>query len=93
MKSDSLTKDQRALVLDQLEGQWQKIAAVLVWKLGRDLPVIVTAKDFADIQAESNAGKVFMTWGHYDSFEFRWMVKSAAEKLADHVERKGGVRS
>jgi hypothetical protein len=81
----------RAAVLDQLEGQWQKIAALLVWKLAGDKPVIIGIKDFEELERATAAGKVFMTWGHYDSFEFRIIDKADAERLADHVERKGGM--
>jgi hypothetical protein len=86
-------KDQpliHAPVLDQLEGQWQKIAAVLVWKLAREKGVIVGDKDFEEIRRANADGQVFMTWGHYDSFEFRWMDRGAALKLAEHVKGIGG---
>jgi len=90
MTGDNPAHD-RALVLDQLEGQWQKIAAVLLWKLSKDKHVTIGTKDFADIQRATDAGQVFMTWGHYDSFEFRWMDQKAAEKLSDHVDSLGGA--
>jgi hypothetical protein len=58
MSPHNVSSEQRALVLDQLEGQWQKIAAVLVWKLSKEKRVIIGLKDFAEIARANETGQV-----------------------------------
>lgn len=80
---------ERALVLDQLEGQWQKIVAVLVYKFAREKGVLLTVKDFLEFE-KYMINRQLLTWGHYDSFEFRLVTPEEAERLAKHVESIGG---
>lgn len=73
-------------VLQQLQGHWQTIASILVWKLAPgENGVRVTA---ADMQAYADAvakGEVVLyTHGHKDSIDFRIVTKEAAQRLTAH---------
>ena len=69
-----------APVLDQLEGQWQKMLAFVVWKLA-PRGVEITAADIERFAAE---GGIFLTHGHRDSFEFKIVTPAEAAVLAAH---------
>lgn len=84
--------DERAFILQQLDGQWQKIACALMYKLSRESPVIITHKDLAELQAYMRDGdKHLLTWGHADSVELRIVTLEKARELAAHVESIGGT--
>lgn len=83
---------ERAPILDQLDGQWQKIAAVLLFKLSRDTPVTLTLKDFEAFREwQAIVDQQFMTWGHYDSIELRFMKIAEAQRLSEHMNAIGGA--
>jgi hypothetical protein len=82
------SKAQRRPILGQLEGQWEKVAALLVWKLAREKGVTITFKDMEQCHAD---GLVFMTWGHFDSIDFKMITPEAAKRLADHQETQKGT--
>lgn len=74
-----------SVVLQQLDGQWQKIAALLLWKLS---PKAVVRIMGADIEAFNAAyapgGPVVFTHGMIDRFEFSLVTEEAAKRLAEH---------
>ncbi len=77
--------------LEQLREHWEKIAAVLVWKLARD-GVRITMQDLDQFQAESDAGEcVLFTHGHKDSIELAIVSASRAEILARHDAAQSGA--
>ena len=83
--------DDRALILQQLDGQWQKIAMALLFKLSREQPVVITQDDFAKLaEYIADGDKQLMTWSHWDSIELRIMKKADALRLARQVESLGG---
>jgi lauroyl/myristoyl acyltransferase len=81
-----------AVVLDQLRDQWEKIAAVLVWKLSRDKVVQITWQDLEQFQVEVDAGEAVMfTHGHKESIELSIVTASRAVELARHDAAQRGA--
>jgi hypothetical protein len=83
----SINKLNDAPILDQLDEQYQKLLAILVWKLQRDGShpngVTITHKDLvAYTEANARGEAVFLTHGHFDSIEFKSVTKQRAAELA-----------
>ena len=76
-----------AAVLDQLREHWQKVAALLVWKLAKREPVRITSSDLDAFDRESNGvGAVLLTIGHHDAFTFRIVTDAEAAAYAAHEQ-------
>lgn len=73
-------------VLQQVDGYWQKLAAMIVWKLvPRGESVTITAEDMKRFAADyAPTGPVLLTHGHFDSFEFKIVSEADAQRLAEH---------
>lgn len=82
---------ERAPVLDQLEGQWEKVCAALVWKYCGGKKALLTSKDFTNF-AKFMETHQLLTWGHYDSFEFLLVTPERAKEITQHVESIGGKK-
>ncbi len=67
-----------APVLGQLDGNYMKFLALVVWKLAPS-GVRITVADIKKLGAE---GGVLFAHGHYDSFEFKIVSPAAAQRLA-----------
>lgn len=81
----------RPFVLEQVEGHWQKLFAALLWKLKGKEGAVLHANDFKTMSDELAAQGLFLlTWGHADSFEFRFVTEAEGERLTRHVEGLGG---
>lgn len=77
-------------VLRQLDQQWEKIAALLVWKLARD-GVQLKAADFERFTNETNAGEaVLFTRGSKDAIELSIVTAERARVLAEHDAAQSG---
>ncbi len=72
-------------VLQQVDGQWQKLAALILWKLkGREV-VRITGADIEKMRAEFAPGvAVVFTHGLSDAIEFSIVDEAAAARLAEH---------
>lgn len=70
-----------AAVFGQLQEHWQKMAALIVWKLAPK-GVTITIDDIASFPQD----RFLLTHGHKDSFEFKIVTKEEAERLAAHDE-------
>lgn len=80
MSVENLTPD--SIIHQQLQGQWQKLLAMALYKtVGVDKPVVIKIPDMDKITDE---GLVLLTWGHFDSIELRLVTREQAEKLAEH---------
>lgn len=78
-------------VLQQLDQQWQKIAAVLVWKLARS-GVTISGDDFEKFAQEGDAGQaVLFTHGHKDSIELSIVTAERARALAEYDAQQRGT--
>ena len=79
----------RAYILQQLDGEWQKIAVALVYMFSRGAPVLITHKVLEELN-EFMATHKLLTWGHQDSIELRLVTPERAKEIAAHVESMGG---
>lgn len=77
----------RAPVIDQLEGQWEKIVALLMWKLNKGALTSLTAKD---IEAYHASELVLFAHGHADGFSFRLVTHEEAQHLAENETSNRG---
>jgi hypothetical protein len=62
--------------LQQLQGRWQKLAFVLLWKLAKDGCVLMNYDRDA-----VPADKVLMAHGHKDDIEYRFVPRAEAARI------------
>lgn len=90
MSINNLTPD--SVVLQQLDGHWQKMAAFLLWKLKGGEMVRLTHQDIEACGAAfAPHGPVLFTHGHSDSIEFQVVDMDAARRLAAHAQTMKGT--
>jgi len=78
-------------ILQQVDGQWQKLAAMIVWKLAGTSTVRLTAGDMDRFNAEFSPGiPVLLTQGHADAIELQIVDEAAALRIADHDSKMRG---
>lgn len=68
-----------AAILQQVQEHWQKLAALIVWKLA-PTGVTLTFEDISSFPPD----RVLLTHGHRDSIEFKIVSQADAERLAAH---------
>ena len=75
-----------APVLDQLEGQWQKIAMAVIFKfVGSGVRVNLHADDFMKLAEHYAPGiPVLFTHGHANSLDLMVIDHAAAMRIAEH---------
>lgn len=74
-----------AVVLQQLQGQWQKIAMLVLWKLKGTAVLKITGAEIEAFTAAFEPGlPVLFTHGLYDGFELSIVTEEAAARLAAH---------
>jgi hypothetical protein len=81
--------DTRALILQQLDGQWEKIACALIFKLSRNAPVVISHSDLERL-GEFMKSRQLLTWGHHDSIELRLVTPERGAEIVKHIESIGG---
>jgi hypothetical protein len=90
MSVHNMTPD--SVVLEQLGEHWQKLAAMILWKLNGREKVTITHADIARFQAEfAPQEPVIFTHGHYDSIDFQIITHEQAERLAAHDQTMKGT--
>ncbi len=79
-------------ILQQLEGEWQKIVLLLLWKLVKDAPVKISIDDMIALQAAfPNSMPTLLAHGHSDSFELRVISMEQAKRLAEYDANQMGT--
>lgn len=80
-----------SIMVRQADGQWQKFAAFILWKLkGREV-VKITAEDMKAMAAEFEPGMaVVLVHGHSDSIDFSIVDEAAAHRIAAHSSTMRG---
>jgi hypothetical protein len=79
-------------VLAQVEGHWQKLFAMLLWKLKGTEQVRVALTDIEAMAAAfAPEGPVVYTHGHFDSLDFQLVTREAADRLAAHDKTQRGT--
>lgn len=73
-----------SVVLQQVDGQWQKLAALILWKCVGTGKVVITAEDM-DAMAENFAPGMpcVFTHGKAESLEFSLVTEAEATRLAE----------
>lgn len=90
MSMTNLTPD--SAVLQQVDGQWNKLAALILWKLAGREKVKVTHLDIARFNKEfAPSMPVLLTHGHSDSIDFQIVDTETAVRLADYDKTMGGT--
>lgn len=81
-----------AVIVGQLREHWQKMAALLVWKLKGRERVRLTIEDMQRFLAEAQRGEaVLLTHGHPDSIEFAIVTEAEARQIAEHDRTTRGT--
>lgn len=79
-------------ILQQVDGHWQKLAALIVWKCVRRGTVTITLEDMQRLEAEFAPGKSnLLLHGHADYLEFRLVDDESAKRLAEHDRNLKGT--
>lgn len=74
-----------AVILEQMREHWQKLAALLVWKLA-EKGVTLTYKEMAEFPQDM----VLLTHGHKDSIEFKLVTQDVAKTIVEHDRKQKG---
>lgn len=79
-----------SVVLNQLDGHWQKIATLIVWKLaGANTPVSISMEDMKQLEKEfAPDGPALFTHGKHDAFEFSVVSMRKAQELAEYDRKQ-----
>lgn len=79
-------------ILGQLDGHWQRVASLILWKTSGRKKITITAADIQELQhAFGDAGPVVFTHGHVDSLDFQLIDALAAKRLAEHDKTMRGT--
>jgi len=77
--------NQDSVILQQLDGQWQKMAMLLLWKLAGRKVVRITGEDMARCAKEFAPGApVVFTHGMSDAIEFSIVDEERAKAFAEY---------
>ena len=81
-----------SLMLRQVDGYWQRLAALILWKTSGHKRVTITADDIKAMTAafEAEGGATVLTHGHADSIEFGLISAREAHRLAIEEAKKAG---
>lgn len=88
----TITELNDAAILRQVDGQWQKIAMILLYKFkGREM-VKITADDIqAATKAFAPSMPVMFIHGHRDGFDLQVVDVEAANRIAAHEASMRGA--
>ncbi len=80
-------------IIQQLDGQWQRVAMQVIWKLARRKGVKITEKDMESlVKAFEPDGPVLLTHGYVDGIEFKLVNIKTAKRLAEYdAQMKGSA--
>ncbi len=68
-----------------LEGRWEKLFAVLAWRVGKD-GFKITQADLRALPVD----RVLLVHGHADTIEFRFVKPEEAERIAKWEKENHG---
>lgn len=72
---DALTGERAGV--SEMQGRWQKLACVLLWKLAKD-GISLTVADRANVPAD----QVLLQQGHANDLELRFVPRGEAQAIA-----------
>lgn len=73
-----------APILEQTEGQREKLLLIALWKLNGSKPVTIAAADIMACSAANEGMPTLFMHGHADSIELACISASSAAKIAAH---------
>lgn len=77
-----------APVLNQVRDHWQRIAALIVWKVTHGKrSITISAQDMQEFQKDP---RVLLTHGHVDSLEFKLVTAEEAQRMVEHQKTMQG---
>lgn len=80
-----------SVILQQLDGQYQKLMMLVLYKLKGREAVKITHEEIACCMAEFAPGSpVLFCHGHSDSIEFQVIDEASAQRLAAHDAKMRG---
>lgn len=71
-------------VLQQIDGQMDKLFAAVVWKAGGGKPIKITAEDLIKLAEEFQGFPIMFTYGMNDGIEFSVVNRERAAVLIEH---------
>ena len=78
-------------VLRQLDGHWQRLALLILWKCKGRVRITITHKEIEQFAKEFAPGNaVLYTHGHKDSLEFQVINEDRAQALAEYDRQQRG---
>lgn len=79
------------MILDQLNGQWEKLFMVLLYKVQRRGKVTLSPRDFEALGAAfPDSIPVLFTHGHSDSVDFQIVDEASAARIAEYAKTQRG---
>lgn len=76
-------------ILDQVDGEWERLFMLLLWVVSQDRKITITAADIEGM-LEFFPDAVLYTHGHEDSMDFQLVTKDEAMRLA--ILHRGKVK-
>lgn len=78
-------------VLRQLDGYWQRVALLILWKCKGRVRITITEKEIAQFAKEFEPGNaVLLTQGQKDCLEFQVITEERARALAEYDRTQRG---
>ena len=84
----TINKLNDAPILDQLDGQWQKMFVFLLYKFAKTEKIKITAQDMMECNEVYPGGPVLFTHGHSDSVEVQIIDQEAAARIAEYQKQQ-----
>lgn len=77
-----------AEILQQMEGHWQLMATMILWKLNGEKKLTITSEEMKQFreQFEKRGGAVMFAHGHKESIDFQVIDSEAATKIQEYSQ-------
>jgi hypothetical protein len=80
-----------APILDQLEGHWQKISALLMQRFSkRGEVVVITADEIGKLNDDWPDGAILLVGGHVDSITLKLVTPAEAQRAIEYDKTMQG---
>lgn len=80
-----------SMVMSQMEGHWQRIAILLLWKLNKGNVARITVEDIKSLNRKfAPNAPILFTHGTVDAMEFSLVTEGRAKVLAEHDKTQQG---
>jgi hypothetical protein len=81
-----------SVIVNQMEGHWQKLLMLVIWKLSPDKPVRITSEDMLAVESyfAPSIPHIF-THGTHDAIELSLVTEEQAHKIVAHDAKLKGT--